>query len=71
MTVFASHRFSVGQRVAQLGEISASCEVLALVDSAEGLKYRIKSDRGPEAILAERDLTYSNESARTGRRSVH
>lgn len=73
MTVFATHRFSVGQRVARLAETSATCEVLALVDGAQGPAYRIKSDRGPEAVVAERDLTYASGSVSSGRSpfSVH
>jgi hypothetical protein len=73
MTAYATHRFSVGQRVVRLVETSTPCEVLALMDGADGPEYRIKSDRNPEAVVAERDLTYAPVSARIGRRpfSVH
>jgi hypothetical protein len=72
MTVYATHRFSVGQRVARLPETSA-CEVLALVDGPQGPEYRIKSHQGPETVVAERDLTYASGSAGSGGRpySVH
>lgn len=73
MTVFATHRFSVGQRVARLAEISAICEVLALLDGAQGPEYRIKSDQGSETVVAESDLTYASEPVISGRGpfSVH
>ena len=59
MTIYATHRFSVVQRVVRLAETSTPCEVLTLIDGADGPEYRIKSDRNPEAVVAERDLTYA------------
>jgi hypothetical protein len=66
MTVYATHRFSVGQRVTRLAEASTSCEVLALV-GADGPEYRIKPERGAETVVAERDLSYASGSTWVGR----
>lgn len=73
MTIFATHRFSVGQQVVRFAEPSTVCDVLTLVDGADGPEYRIKSDRHPEAVVPERDLTYAPVSAgiRRPRLSLH
>ena len=51
MTLYATHRFSVGQRVVRFAETSTPCEVLDLIDGSDGPEYRIKSDGHPESVV--------------------
>jgi hypothetical protein len=54
MTVFATHRFSVGQQVMRSRE---TCEVIAQIDGSKGPEYRIRSGNS-ETVVGERELTY-------------
>ena len=64
MTEYATHRFSVGQHVAGLGKNPSAYEVTALIAGRDGPEYRIRSLEGRfEAVVPERDLTYSRASA--------
>jgi hypothetical protein len=66
MTQYATHRFSVGQQVARTGNSPGSCEVTAKIAGPDGPEYRVRSlDGNLEAVVAERDLTYSRASAST------
>ena len=66
MTQYATHRFNVGQQVAGLGNSPASCEVTAKIAGPDGPEYRVRSlDGGGQAVVAERELTYSRASAST------
>jgi len=66
MTEYATHRFNVGQQVARSGNSPGLCEVTAKIAGPDGPEYRIRSlDGGLEAVVAERDLTYSPAVART------
>jgi hypothetical protein len=66
MTEYATHRFSVGQQVARTGISPGSCTVTAKIAGRDGPEYRVRSlDGGLEAVVAERDLTYSRASAST------
>jgi len=59
MTEYATHRFSVGQHVTGSGRSPGSYEVTALADR-NGPEYRIRSlEGGLEAVVPERELTYS------------
>lgn len=62
MTLYATHRFSVGQRVVRFAETSTPWEVLDLINGSDGAEYRIKSDRHPERVVGERDLTYAPDT---------
>jgi len=60
MTEYATHRFSVGQHVAGSGRSPGSYEVTALIADRNGPEYRIRSlEGGPDAVVPERELTYS------------
>ena len=64
MTQYATHRFNVGQQVAHSGNSPGSCEVTAKNDGPDGPEYRVRSlDGGAQAVVAERELTYSRASA--------
>jgi hypothetical protein len=53
MTIYATHRFNVGQQVTRSGE---TCEVIAQIDGPKGSEYRVRS--GPsETVVGERELT--------------
>ena len=54
MTVYATHRFSVGQRVMRASE---ACEVIARLKGPHGPEYRVRSGRS-ETVVGERELTY-------------
>src|SRR4051812_32965100 len=67
MTQYATHRFSVGQQVARTGNSPGPCEVKAQIAGRDGPEYRVRSlDGGFEAVVEERELTYSPASASTG-----
>jgi len=60
MTQYATHRFSVGQQVARTGNSPGLCEVTAKIAGPDGPEYRVRPlDGGLEAVVAERELTYS------------
>ena len=60
MTHYATHRFNIGQQVARSGNSPGLCEVTAKIAGPDGPEYRIRSlDGGLEAVVAERELTYS------------
>jgi len=60
MTQYATHRFSVGQQVARSGSSPGPCEVTAKIAGPDGAEYRVRTlDGGSEAVVAERELTYS------------
>ena len=64
MTEYATHRFNVGQHVARSGNSPGLCEVTAKIAGPDGPEYRVRSlDGGLEAVVPERDLTYSRASA--------
>ena len=64
MTQYATHRFNVGQQVACPGHSPGSCEITAKIAGSDGPEYRVRSlDGGLEAVVAERELTYSRASA--------
>lgn len=54
MTVYATHRFSVGQQVMRSEE---TFEVIAQIDGSTGPEYRIRSGSS-EAVVGERELAY-------------
>jgi hypothetical protein len=54
MTEYATHRFSVGQRVMWSGE---TFEVIAQIEGSKGPEYRVRSGNS-EAMVGERELTY-------------
>ncbi len=58
MTVYATHRFSVGQQVMRLDE---AFEVMAQIDGPNGPEYRLKS-RTSETVASERELTYPTDA---------
>ena len=53
MTVYATHRFSVGQQVMRSGE---TFEVIAQINGSNGPEYRVRSVNS-EAVVGERELT--------------
>lgn len=55
MTLYATHRFNVGQQVIRSGE---TCEVLAQIDGPKGPEYRVRSGTS-ETVVGERELTYN------------
>jgi hypothetical protein len=63
MTIYATHRFNVGQRVIRSGEI---CEVIAQIDGPKGPEYRVRSGTS-EAVVGERELTYETRPEPGGR----
>ena len=64
MTQYATHRFNIGQQVARSGNSPGLCEVTAKIAGPDGPEYRVRSlDGGLEAVVPERDLTYSRASA--------
>jgi len=64
MTQYATHRFNIGQQVARSGNSPGLCEVTAKIAGPDGPEYRVRSlDSRLEAVVAERDLTYSRASA--------
>ena len=64
MTQYATHRFNIGQQVARSGNSPGLCEVTAKIAGPDGPEYRVRSlDGGLEAVVAERDLTYSRAAA--------
>ena len=66
MTQYATHRFNVGQQVARSGNSPGLCEVTAKIAGPDGPEYRIRFlDDGLEAVVPERELTYSRASAST------
>jgi hypothetical protein len=66
MTHYATHRFNVGQQVARSGNSPDRCEVTAKIAGPDGPEYRVRSlDGGLEAVVAERELTYSRALAST------
>jgi len=66
MTQYATHRFNIGQQVARSGNSPGPCEVTAKIAGPDGPEYRVRSlDGGLEAVVAERELTYSRASAST------
>jgi hypothetical protein len=74
MTVYATHRFSIGQPVTHFAASLTSCEVIAQIGGAEAPEHRIRSFDGSfEAQVSERELTYTTAmtSPRPAGRSVH
>jgi hypothetical protein len=66
MTHYATHRFNVGQQVARSGNSPGSCEVTAKIAGPDGPEYRVRSlDGSVQALVAERELTYSRALAST------
>ncbi len=64
MTEYATHRFSVRQQVARPGRNPGSYEITAQIAGQDGPEYRIRSLEGDlEAVVPERELTYSRASA--------
>jgi hypothetical protein len=59
MTLYASHRFSVGQRVSCLGKSPRSYMVTGQLAGRDGPEYEITSSDGRlRQVVAERELTY-------------
>ena len=59
MTLYASHRFSVGQRVSCAGKGPRAYTVLAQFAGRDGPEYEIASSHGRlRQVVAERELTY-------------
>ena len=57
----------VGQQVARTGNSPGPCEVEAQIAGRDGPEYRVRPlDGGSEAVVEERELTYSPASASTG-----
>jgi hypothetical protein len=54
MTLYATHRFNVGQRVIRSGE---RCEIIAQIDGSKGPEYKVRSGSS-ETVVGERELTY-------------
>ena len=74
MTVYATHRFSIGQPVTHIADSLTSCEVIAQLGGAEAPEYRVRSFDGSfEAQVPERELTYTTTltNPRQARRSIH
>lgn len=64
MTQYATHRFSVGQQVASFGKSPGAYQVTTLIAGRDGPEYRIRSlESGLQAVVPERELTYSRASA--------
>jgi hypothetical protein len=63
MTIYATHRFDVGQRVIRSG---ATCEVIAQIDGPKGPEYRVRSGTS-ETVVGERELTYETGPEPGGR----
>ena len=64
MTHYATHRFNVGQQVAGTGNSPGPCEITAKISGPDGPEYRVRFlDGGSEAVVAERELTYSRAPA--------
>ena len=60
MTVYATHRFSIGQPVTHSADPLRSCEVVAQIGGADAPEYRIRSlDGSFETEVSERELTYT------------
>ncbi len=68
MTIYATHRFSVGQEVTRFGETPISCQVIAQIAGSNGPEYRIRFGTS-EAVVAERELTYRTEPQSETRRA--
>jgi hypothetical protein len=66
MTQYATHRFNVGQQVTRIGNSPGSCEVTAKIAGPDGPEYRVRFlDGSSQAVVAERELTYSLAVAST------
>ncbi len=63
MTIFATHRFSVGQQVMRAEE---AFEVVAQIDGPNGPEYRLRSGTS-ETVVGERELTYQTGAESLGR----
>ena len=59
MTVYATHRFNVGQQVMRLGE---TCEIIAQIDGSNGPEYKVRFGSS-ETVVGERELTYETTPA--------
>jgi len=62
MTVYATHRFSVGQQVMRSDK---AFEVMAQIDGPNGPEYRLRSGTS-ETVASERELTYRTKPGRFG-----
>jgi hypothetical protein len=59
MTLYATHRFSVGQLVSCPGKFPSTCKVIAQIAGRDGPEYEIASSDGRlHKVVAERELTY-------------
>ena len=73
MTVYVTHRFSVGQPVTHSAHPLIFCEVIAQIGGADRPEYRIRSfDGGFETQAPERELAYTTAPPpRRSRIAVH
>ena len=59
MTLYATHRFSVGQQVACPGRDTTQYLVTGQIKGPGGPRYRIRSSDGSRGVVAERELAYA------------
>ena len=73
MTVYATHRFSIGQPVTHSADPLRSCEVVAQIGGADAPENRIRSlDGSFEAEVPERELIYTTTTnPRQIRTTIH
>jgi hypothetical protein len=69
MTDYATHRFSVGQKVTHSGEPPSFGQVVAQLAGADGPEYRVRFGRS-ENIVHEREPTYGTEGTSQARPTI-